>query len=84
VEKSVKVAISLPGSVLKAVEAKRKEKGESRSEYFRHAVEKMLKDEQEAKDIQEYIKGYADMPETAEEIEGISRFGAASLAKDPW
>jgi metal-responsive CopG/Arc/MetJ family transcriptional regulator len=83
-EKSIKVAISLPNSLLESVEAGRKLKGQSRSEYFRHAVEKFLKDERETKDVQAYIKGYTDIPETAEELELFDKLGAAALAEAPW
>ena len=37
--KSAKVAVSLPEDALEAVETKRKAKGESRSEFFRRAID---------------------------------------------
>lgn len=36
--KSAKVAISLPEHILKAIEKERKTRGESRSEFFRRAA----------------------------------------------
>lgn len=83
-KKSAKVAISLPEHVLKAVERERKARGESRSEFFRRAVEKFLKQEQESKAIEKYTQGYCDMPESADEVEAIHRTGAAVLAQEPW
>jgi metal-responsive CopG/Arc/MetJ family transcriptional regulator len=82
--KSMKVAISLPEHVLKAVEKERKARGESRSEFFRRAAEKLLKQEQESKAIEKYIQGYCDMPESADEVEAIHREGTAVLAQEPW
>ena len=82
--KSTKVAISLPEHVLKAIEKERKTRGESRSEFFRRAAEKLLKQEQESKAIEKYIQGYCDMPESVEEVEAIHRAGTAVLAQEPW
>ncbi|MDD4873499.1 MAG: ribbon-helix-helix protein, CopG family [Dehalococcoidales bacterium] len=83
-DKSAKVAISLPENMLEAVEKERKARGESRSEFFRRAIDELLKQEQEAKTIEAYIKGYQDMPESAEEVDAIHRSGIAVLAEEPW
>ena len=82
--KSTKVAISLPEHVLKAVERERKARGESRSEFFRRAAEKLLKQEQESKAVETYIQGYRSMPESKTEIEEVHRPGADMLAEEPW
>ena len=82
--KSLKVAISLPEHVLKAIEIERKTRGESRSEFFRRAAEKLLKQEQESKAIEKYIQGYCNIPESPEEVETIHRAGTAVLAQEPW
>jgi metal-responsive CopG/Arc/MetJ family transcriptional regulator len=83
-ERSAKVAISLPERMLKAIEKERKGRGESRSEFFRRAAERLLKQEEEAKAVEEYIRGYIDFPETPEEIEVADKLGAAALAEEPW
>ena len=70
-----KIAISLPDEILDAVEKERSESGISRSEYFRRTVEEHLRrtvDEQirrekEKEDIERYIQGYLEDPETPEE-----------------
>ena len=67
--KVAKVAISLPADVLKAVEAERKARGESRSEFFRRAVEKLLREERESAAVRDYVRGYREIPESAEEVE---------------
>lgn len=82
--RSAKVAISLPEHVLKAVEKERKARGESRSEFFRRAAEKLLKQEQESRAVETYIQGYCAMPESSEEVEAIHRAGIAVLAEEPW
>jgi metal-responsive CopG/Arc/MetJ family transcriptional regulator len=82
--RSMKVAISLPEHVLVAVEKERKTSGESRSEFFRRAAEKLLKQQQEARVIEKYIQGYCDKPESIEEVKAIHRSGTAVLAQEPW
>jgi metal-responsive CopG/Arc/MetJ family transcriptional regulator len=82
--RSNKVAISLPEHILIAVEKGRKASGESRSAFFRRAVEQLLQKEQDSQDIERYIQGYGAMPESVEEIETINRVGAAVLAQEPW
>jgi len=82
--KSAKVAISLPEDVLEAVETERKAKGESRSEFFRRAIERLLKQERESSAVKDYVRGYQEVPESADEVEGIHRVGIAVLAEEPW
>lgn len=82
--KTAKVAISLPESILRAVEEARKARGESRSKFFRRAAEKLLKEEREALAVRQYLRGYREMPESAEEVEAIHRAGTAILAGEPW
>ena len=82
--KTAKVAISLPEDVLAAVEMERQAKGESRSEFFRRAVETRLSQEQKASAIRDYVRGYHKCPESAEEIEAAHGSGSAVLATEPW
>ena len=63
-----KIAISLPDEMLEAVEKERLAKGESRSQFFRRAVEEQLRREKDREDIEQYIRGYQQYPETKEEI----------------
>jgi metal-responsive CopG/Arc/MetJ family transcriptional regulator len=80
----VKVAISLPSAVLDSVENERRKRGESRSEFFRQAVQAFLRDLQRRKDVERYVQGYLDHPERAEEVEAISSASYAALAEEPW
>jgi metal-responsive CopG/Arc/MetJ family transcriptional regulator len=79
-----KVAISLPQEILAAVETHRQAKGETRSEFFRRAVETRLKQEQESSTIRDYLRGYREFPDLPEEIEAAHRAGSAVLAAEPW
>ena len=63
-----KIAISLPDTLLDAIENERAASGVSRSEFFRRAVEEHLRRERQREDIERYIQGYKLYPETEEEI----------------
>lgn len=82
--KIAKVGISLPEDVLQAVEMERQAKGETRSEFFRRAVEMLLKLERESLAAKDYVRGYQEIPESAEEIEAAHHMGSAVLAEEPW
>lgn len=82
--KSAKVAISLPEDVLEAVEAERKSKGESRSQFFRWAIERLLEQERDSSFVKDYVRGYQEVPESAEEVEAVHQLGSAVLAEEPW
>lgn len=82
--KSAKIALSLPEDVLEAVETERKARGESRSKFFRRAVERLLKQERESSAVKDYVRGYREFPESTEEVEAAHRLGSAVLAEEPW
>ena len=82
--KSAKVAISLPEDILKAAEMERKARGESRSQFFRRAIERLLKQERESSTVKAYVRGYQEVPESAEEVEVAHQVGSAVLAEEPW
>ena len=82
--KIAKIAISLPEEVLVSVEQERKNSGESRSQFFRRAVEALLRRQQEQKMSEQYIRAYQQIPETEEEIEAARHAASNILAKEPW
>lgn len=82
--KTAKIAISLPEEVLEAVERERGESGESRSEFFRRAVEMLLRRRREQEMSQQYVRAYQRMPETKEEVTAAYRAASNILAEEPW
>lgn len=82
--KTSKIAISLPEEVLAAVEREREESGESRSQFFRRAVETILRHKQEREMSEQYIRAYQEMPETKEEVEAARRAASTILAEELW
>jgi metal-responsive CopG/Arc/MetJ family transcriptional regulator len=79
-----KVAISLPNEVLEEVESLRERRKESRSEFFRRAIDELLRKEREREAVARYIQAYKEMPETEEEIEAADRASNILLAQEPW
>ena len=82
--KTSKIAISLPEEVLTAVEREREGSGESRSQFFRRAVQMLLRHRQERQLSQQYLRAYQDMPETKEEVAAARHAASTILAEEPW
>jgi metal-responsive CopG/Arc/MetJ family transcriptional regulator len=82
-KRAVKVAISLPDDLLHRVDRARRERKVSRSEYFRQAATNLLGLSAE-QDVDLYIRGYANHPETTDEVEAARAASARSLATEPW
>ena len=82
--KTAKIAISLPEEVLDAVERERGESGESRREFFRRAVEMLLRCRREQEMSQQYVRAYQRIPETKEEVTAAYRAASNILAEEPW
>jgi metal-responsive CopG/Arc/MetJ family transcriptional regulator len=82
--KTAKIAISLPEDVLAAIERERRGSGESRSEFFRRAVETLLRRQREQEMNELYVRAYQQMPETEEEVEAARRAASNILTEEPW
>ncbi len=83
-KKAAKIAISLPEALLERVERERLATGESRSEFFRHVMEAYLRQKRERELEEQYIRGYREHPETAEEMAGWENLVAEAWADLPW
>ena len=79
-----KVTISLPTALLEDVERSKDASGESRSETIARLLKAALRAEQEEADIERYIRGYREQPETEEELEISRVLSANAAAMDPW
>ena len=81
-KRAVKVAISLPDDLLNRVDRARRERKVSRSEYFRQAAINLLGLAGE-QDIDRYVRGYTNQPETTDEVEAARAASARGLAALP-
>ena len=82
--KTSKIAISIPEKLLSAVEQQRESTGESRSEFFRRAVETQIRLIRERELSEKYIRAYERSPESKEDLENARRAAANILAGIPW
>ncbi len=52
---------------------------------MRKVIDKrVLKQERESSAVKDYVRGYQEVPESAEEVEAAHRVGIAALAEEPW
>jgi len=83
-QKTTKIAISIPMTLLETIEHEREATGESRSEFLRRAVESFLRQKDKEEEIAQYIRGYQENPETGEELGWVEAASQAVLAEYPW
>ncbi len=79
---TAKITISLDAELLEVIERLRRERGQTRSQFVRHAVEQVLHREEE--DNARYIEAYRRQPETEEEMLIAQQLGLAVLAQVLW
>jgi metal-responsive CopG/Arc/MetJ family transcriptional regulator len=79
-----KIAISLPAALYKEAEKARRSQGQTRSEFFRKAVERLLREEREREAVARYVQGYLENPETPEETNWIHKASMKALRESPW
>lgn len=80
---SVKISISLPECTLQEVEERRSASNETRSDYFRRAVEALLRDERERYDVARTVASYAAQPETDAEV-AWGALGGSAVGASEW
>ena len=79
-----KIAISLPDEILQNIENERLAIGETRSEFFRRAVETYFVLQRKEKDNEEYIGGYLNDPESNAELGWVEGSAQNVLKEYPW
>lgn len=80
----LKVTVSLPVNLHRAAERERKLRKESRSQFFRSAIEALLEHQRERQASERYVAAYLAVPETEPEISTIYRLSQGVLASEPW
>ena len=80
---TARVSISLPSDVLRAVEARRQERQETRSDFIRRAVEMLLRRDEDLDAEARYVRGYQECPEDDDEM-AQAYAAAGRLAEEPW
>ena len=78
-----RISISLPAETLKAADRERRDSRESRSEFFRRAVDELIRRRRERDQVERYVAGYVAEPETSDQ-DGIDRVAREQLEQEPW
>ena len=79
-----KITISPPDEVLRDIDGVRGARGETRSEFVRGAVVDFLRIERERRAVEQYVRGYQELPETIEDTGGLLELGLSAMAGEPW
>ena len=82
--RAAKIAVSLDPDLLHRAERVRRRTGESRSALVSRALRVLTDEAERAQRVAEYVRGYREHPETAEEIASIRAAAQRSLAAIPW
>jgi len=81
---AIKVTVSLPAAVHRAAERERRSRKETRSQFFRNALEAFLKQQREREAAERYVQGYLAHPEMEPEVAAVDQASRAVLAAEPW
>ena len=82
--KAARITITVPDTVLDAVERERSVRNESRSEFFRRAAEARLLNRADSDADERYIRGYQQKPETPEELLLSESLAVVGLGEEAW
>lgn len=81
---AMKVAVSLPDNLYRAVERARKKSGKSRSAVMQDALHHWLRQQEQAVLIREYEAGYQKKPESNREVKAAEASAVRLLAAEDW
>jgi metal-responsive CopG/Arc/MetJ family transcriptional regulator len=82
--RAVKLAISIPEELYEDAERERHERRETRSAFFRRALEAFLRQRREHDAVERYLRGYREQPESDDEIRAAQASAARVLTQEPW
>lgn len=81
--KVTKISITVPNPLLQEVE-REIEDGETRSEAIARLLHLAVRTKREKRDIERYIQGYLEQPETEEEVRATEVLAFKLGQWDPW
>ena len=81
---AMKVAVSIPDDLYRAVERARKTRGKSRSAVMQDALRHWLKREADVMLIREYEAGYRRRPEGRREVKAAEAAAVRLLTSEDW
>jgi metal-responsive CopG/Arc/MetJ family transcriptional regulator len=78
-----RVTVSLPTELLDAVDQKLVKENETRSALIRRLLERALRETEERREIERYVQGYLEQPQTEAEV-AWSEETLQNLEELPW
>ena len=78
-----RVSISLPAETLRVADRERRASHESRSEFFRRAIDELIRRDRERKEVERYVAGYVAEPEASDQ-DWLDRLGRERVEQEPW
>ncbi len=82
--KTSRITISLPTPLVEALDHKLAHEEESRSAAVRRILEQAVKDAEEREQIEQYIRGYTEYPQTEDELGWVDYVSIEALKEIPW
>ena len=79
-----KVTISLPMELVEDIDRRQEERGETRSDFIRQALERLFREEREREQIERYVRGYLRHRESEEDARANDELAVESLVAEPW
>jgi metal-responsive CopG/Arc/MetJ family transcriptional regulator len=79
-----RLTISLPASLLQAVDRELIPAGETRSAYIRGLLDAALRQARERADVERYIRGYTEQPQSEAEFGWADQAAGIGLAAERW
>jgi metal-responsive CopG/Arc/MetJ family transcriptional regulator len=82
--KVTRVTVTLPREMLEAADETLVEPDESRSGMIRRLIKTALREAQDRKDVEQWIRAYREQPQTEEEVGWFELAALETLRDLPW
>ncbi len=83
-QRTTRLTVSLPSDLVAAVERELAHPDESRSALFRRLLEEALQEAEERRNVERYIMGYREQPQTEGEFGWSEAIAVEALANERW
>jgi Arc/MetJ-type ribon-helix-helix transcriptional regulator len=81
---NIRLTISLPDDLLDALDHQLVGRDETRSSVIRRLIQEALREAEERREVERYIRGYQADPQTVEELGWADQVAPAGLSVEPW
>lgn len=81
---ATRFTVSVPSELLEAVDQRLVKGEESRSSLVRRLLERALREAEERDEVERYVRGYREKPQTEEEFGWSDEVATRHLREIPW